>query len=78
MKALKKISLVYTLQIFAVILIFGYTDSSSGGETKKIIPNSTSTIEMSKNSTIKTAHDFSLKGQENLSWIAYFRLNNGY
>jgi hypothetical protein len=34
MKFLKKISLVYTLQVFAVILLFSYAGSSSGTETK--------------------------------------------
>lgn len=33
MKFLKKISLVYTLQVFAVILLFSYAGSSSGKET---------------------------------------------
>ncbi len=34
MKVLKKISLVYTLQVFAVILLFGYPGSSSRKESK--------------------------------------------
>ena len=35
MKILKKISLVYALQIFAVILLFGYAVASPVNKTKK-------------------------------------------
>jgi hypothetical protein len=35
MKALKKISVAYALQVFAVIILFGYALSSSGNGKKE-------------------------------------------
>lgn len=37
MKLLKKISLVYTLQVLAVILLFTYAGPSSGKETNRAV-----------------------------------------
>jgi hypothetical protein len=39
MKLSKKISVAYTLQIFAVIFLFGYAISSPGNETQEIKNN---------------------------------------
>lgn len=47
MKAFKKISLVYLLQIFAVILIFGYQRPSSA--TNEPLTGKVSTTDINKN-----------------------------
>jgi len=39
MKFLKKISLVYALQVFAVILLFTYAGASAAGEIKRPATN---------------------------------------
>ena len=51
----KKLNLVYVLQIFAVLLIFGYKGPLS--ETKDQVINKTSPREMIKNPAIKREWD---------------------
>jgi hypothetical protein len=60
MKLLKKISLVYLLQIFAVILLFGYTDSTSEPAINK-----NSVIRINKTHTIKTDEDSIINSKSN-------------
>lgn len=57
MKTFKKISFVYLLQVFAVVLIFGYTDSSAGKETKKTLTDVNAPEKISKTGLIKTHKD---------------------
>ena len=67
-KVFKKISLVYTLQIFAVILIFGYTDSASKNEAKAAVTDGIMPLGFYKQSTIKTNKDSVLTGNINALW----------
>ena len=57
MKILKKISLVYTLQIFAVILLFGYVGSASENKTKDASTDGIVPFEFNKQLLIKTDKD---------------------
>ena len=71
MKILKKISLVYTLQIFAVILIFGYTDPASKIEAKAAVTDGIMPLGFYKQSLIKTDKDSVLTGNINALWKVY-------
>ena len=57
MKIFKKISLVYTLQIFAVILLFGYVGSASENKTKGTATDAIVPAEFNKHSPFKTEMD---------------------
>jgi hypothetical protein len=60
MKAFKKISLVYLLQIFAVVLLFGYTDSPTFSESAKNSSKGGSAVKVNKMAQIKPVPDSSL------------------
>lgn len=51
MKSLKKISLVYTLQIFAVIILFGYAVASPKNQMKEAISKKMIPLQMNLNIT---------------------------
>ena len=57
MKVLKKISLVYTLQVLAVILLFSYAGISSGKETKESVPDVILPSVINKAKLLKTDKD---------------------
>jgi hypothetical protein len=67
MKIFKKISLVYALQIFAVVLLFGYTGSLSESKTKELT-HGTVPPEFNKQPLIKTDKDSVLTGNINGLW----------
>ena len=71
MKIFKKISLVYTLQIFAVILLFGYTESPSKNETKAVITDGIMPLGFYNQSLIKTDKDSVLTENINALWKVY-------
>ena len=68
MKKLKKISLAYALQIFAVILLFGYAVASPLNKTKKAVSDSMMPLEINKLSPVKTGKDSVLTGNVNVFW----------
>ena len=55
MKLLKKISLVYALQVFAVVLLFSYAGSSSGKKTNGSVTNAVLPLKINKDSTLTEA-----------------------
>jgi len=55
MKVLKKISLVYTLQVFAVILLFSYAGASSGKEKIGSATNAVLPLKIYKDSSLTKA-----------------------
>ncbi len=68
MKKLKRISLVYALQIFAVILLFGYADSSSENNREQAETGTVMPLEFNKQSQGKTGKDSVLTGNVNVFW----------
>ena len=68
MKIFKKISLVYTLQIFAVILLFGYVGSASENKTKDPAANGIKPFELNKQPLIKTDKDTAATEKINGLW----------
>ena len=68
MKILKKISLVYVLQIFAVILLFGYAGSTSENETKEVVTDGIIPLKINKQSPVKPNEDSILTGNLNGLW----------
>jgi hypothetical protein len=68
MKIFKKISLVYALQIFAVVLLFGYTGSLSESKTKEVVTHGIVSPEFNKQPLIKTDKDSVLTGNINGLW----------
>jgi hypothetical protein len=71
MKLLKKISLVYLLQIFAVILLFGYAVSSPANKTKEAITDGIMPLEINKVSLVKAEKDSLLPVKLNVLWGVY-------
>lgn len=57
MKILKKISVVYVLQVFAVILLFGYAVASPVKKTKEAETEVTMPLKLNKQSPFKTGDD---------------------
>jgi hypothetical protein len=51
-KVIKKISLVYVLQIFAVILLFGYSDSTPVSKTKELVKDKFLPLQLNKKAAI--------------------------
>jgi hypothetical protein len=68
MKIFKKISLVYALQIFAVILLFGYVGSTSENKTKDTVTDGITPSEFNKQSLIKTDKDTVMTEKINGLW----------
>ena len=66
MKILKKISLVYTLQVFAVILLLGYAVASPVTKTKE--DESGLPSEYNKQPVNKTDTDSVITGNTNTIW----------
>jgi hypothetical protein len=71
MKLLKKISLAYVLQIFAVILLFGYAVSSPLNKTKEAVTNGIMPLNINKKSPVKTDEDSILTGKIYGLWNIY-------
>ena len=71
-KTLKKIGLAYTLQIFAVIILFGYALSSSGNGMKETDNNKDMMppIGINQQLIIKPSSDSLLAGKINI-WSMY-------
>ena len=67
MKKLKKLSLVYTLQVMAVILLFG-PPVASPENGSKTAPDGTVPPEYNKLPLIKTDKDSVLTGNTNAFW----------
>lgn len=65
MKLLKKISLVYTLQIFAVVLIFGYKDALPVNKPDERGVKNASSFEMGKLVSLKSLSDSLLSNKIN-------------
>lgn len=68
MKLLKKISMVYTLQIFAVILLFGYAVASPFNKTRKGTVDGKIPLEYIKLPPIITDKDSILTRNINAFW----------
>lgn len=68
MKVLKKISLVYTLQVFAVILLFSFAGSSSGKETKESVTDAVLPLKINKEKSFILNKDSSLSGKKSVFW----------
>jgi hypothetical protein len=68
MKTLKKISLVYALQIFAVLLLFGNTGSSSESKMKEAVTNGIVPLKFTKQPLLKTDKDSVLAGKITGLW----------
>jgi hypothetical protein len=71
MKILKKISLVYVLQIFAVILLFGYAVASPANKTNEVVTEGIVPAEFNKQPAVKTGKDSILTGNVNALWNIY-------
>ena len=69
MKAFKKINLVYLLQVFSVLLIFGYPVSSS--DTKETISDKVSPPVINKKPAAKTNGELLLTAKINDLSIIY-------
>jgi hypothetical protein len=63
MKILKKISLVYALQVFAVVLLFGYAVSSPVNKTNEAITDGIMPLKTIKQWPVKTDEDSILTGK---------------
>ena len=59
--------MAYALQIFAVILLFGYADSSSGNETKEVT-NTTRALNVNNPLLFKKDKDSLGSGKINPLW----------
>jgi hypothetical protein len=57
MKILKKISMAYTLQVFAVILLFGYAVALPVNKTKEPVIDGIVPLEINKLPTVNADHD---------------------
>jgi hypothetical protein len=57
MKVLKKISLVYVLQIFAVLLLFGYAGQAPANEPKGALPAKVLPLQVNKKPVVKPDGD---------------------
>ena len=68
MKVLKKISLVYTLQVLAVILLFSFAGSSDGKESKEPVSDAAFPFKIKKEKSFNPNRDSSLTGNINVLW----------
>ena len=68
MNVLKKISLVYTLQVLAVILLFSFAGASSGKEAKVLVNNVTLPSVIDKAKLFKIDKDSAKKREMNTTW----------
>ena len=67
-KALKKISLAYAMQIFAVIVLFFFAGSSSANQAKETTTNIGLPSLINKNDFSNSYKDSSLTGKTNFLW----------
>jgi hypothetical protein len=72
MKVLKNISLVYTLQVLAVILLFSYAGSSSGKEAKVSLTDAVLPLVINKEKLFKAEKDSSTTGKINIIWKSIY------
>ena len=72
MKLFKKISLAYTLQVFAVIILLAdAAASSAGNETKKTTSNGVTLMKTNNQLLDRTGNGALLHLKENALWNAY-------
>ena len=68
MRVLKKISLVYTLQVFAVIILFFSAGSTSANKTKEPVRNIALPFLINKSDFLNSYKDSSLTEKTSLLW----------
>ncbi len=74
-KALKKISLAYTLQIFAVVLLFFFVGASSANKAKEPATKIGLPLLINKNDFLNRYKDSSLTGKAGFLWKAHTALS---
>ena len=71
MKRLKKISLAYALQIFAVIFLFGYAVKSPEHKMKTAATNGAMPLDLNKTSIVKRGADSVSTEKINTFWNVF-------
>lgn len=71
MKRLKKISLAYALQIFAVLFLLGYAVKSPEQITKTVATNVNTALDLNKGSVVKSVKDSMSAGKINTFWNVF-------